>query len=1594
MGQAGRWVSPFAQQLQHSMPGAEPAMAHQCRFCPEEFASKNRLFSHLRQVHFLPEAEREAPPPARAERRRQNEGYIVPDRKGDPIRATGPLSQLPTSILEVFNRWALQEPPIFRVPSRVLVEAVGWEDVKLAWQRGLLKEDQERWLQMLGKPEEQDILLSPLQPELNPDLLVAILKALKSATTHELFRFARGTWNHQANAQKWKACAEQTLGRVQVRLNKDKCHVSLRGDVAEKVDLFSQEDLAFSFLQRVDGQIFQCLGSIAESMYYYGPSGEPCPVDKPMCYKLTEAAIQAGHIRNLSNPKVGESAKSGRDSRLVVKLQPDESMLRVIGDDRSGACDGAQGGPVPNGQRFRLVPLEKIEPTAGSVQAAKSQQSYGGAFARGICIRWMTGPCHWGAECKYIHLHEAPKNGCPLSDGLQDSCAISDAKLRDVFWRNMKNGQLRTPLMELLDSLREEHGVGNDDSEMLQMLQTEILKENLVLLVAASSAKKADEWGRKVLQKLAASIDESDVCVLVSPVLTKPPASLMECLMAHCKQELLRPSFLHLRKVCLSCFALRITSQGFTKLAKYVGYFIIRSDLKRRSGWTVGCHGVKFQQRWAPSNNISSNIAQRKEDLAKFVGTSFSLWPSVGVLLESARLFGPDSLRPNAEHRSRLAALLCLLQDIEGKAEELSSNSDEDVDDEMEFESTSSSDNFQMMDPWPIPDDVEHHAWPLHIDDYSVEDSLTWICRHARQRLGPLQGKRVIRLTPGQYILSVFVNKLVYGLEPNAAGSLDPARVETLLGALQSIGAGSPSLPHQASYDLILATLVAYFRRHLLSTPAPSCPSSQEILASLFTAKALGRGQGRRHSLRNSILGLLRRHPKLRGRISSVCRGGSVAMALDTASSDHDIILCLKDGGANMVEELHSVILDTQKTCHRERLQRAEVIKKDFAVEIRNYYRKLLHLLDVEERRLVQMADDSCVAWKKTVEETVKRMHRKLWDLKIGMAPEGFVGLPAGPSGPMRVSLDDLPKSKQPGEPNEAYHSAYSPPLISPISPISPLSSGPVSEWSSASSEVSEVSGRSFPRQTTAESPRKVPARALQDDPPDPLQIRDALKQHDDDANQSDDEENAMQPKKSAGKKMDKFLTRTTRTEQEPDAEQLWKMKVQTWMDYIAGFLVMFNSLVMMMELEFEGRAAGVLVGHTSHLDIHTLEDLFLTLDRVFVFLFFAEWSVRLYVEKKSFFLDVANLFDTFLVFAGLVDFVITIVMATESGASRSIVVLRLMRALKSLRAIRMVRSLRFFQGLRVLVKACQCFLPSLCWAMVLLGIFMSMGALLLGNMLQEFVIDDTFNREDREWIWRRYGTTAQAMYTLFEITFAGNWPTSARPVLEKVSPYFVLFFVPYICIVVFAIIRVIGAVFLKDTLDAAQNDAEQLVIDRLRLKEQYVNKLEGIFRAIDETGNGLISEERLSSILSNPKVAAYFQTLDLDVHESAALFHILDNGDGEVTLDEFIDGIMRCKGPARAIDQVAMHAELKQLDAKVTKLFRKLLKVSKASHFEIKTRNASKQVTAMKAFRGEVGLGGKMGLGSPGRDFSKSMGSMTFPRGRNSYKASQEDGQ
>ena len=52
----------------------------------------------------------------------------------------------------------------------------------------------------------------------------------------------------------------------------------------------------------------------------------------------------------------------------------------------------------------------------------------------------------------------------------------------------------------------------------------------------------------------------------------------------------------------------------------------------------------------------------------------------------------------------------------------------------------------------------------------------------------------------------------------------------------------------------------------------------------------------------------------------------------------------------------------------------------------------------------------------------------------------------------------------------------------------------------------------------------------------------------------------------------------------------------------------------------------------------------------------------------------------------------------------------------------------------------------------------MLMGALTLGTTLQTFLADPSATLEEKMWIWQRYGTALRALYTMYEVTFAGNW--------------------------------------------------------------------------------------------------------------------------------------------------------------------------------------------------------------------------------------------
>jgi len=220
---------------------------------------------------------------------------------------------------------------------------------------------------------------------------------------------------------------------------------------------------------------------------------------------------------------------------------------------------------------------------------------------------------------------------------------------------------------------------------------------------------------------------------------------------------------------------------------------------------------------------------------------------------------------------------------------------------------------------------------------------------------------------------------------------------------------------------------------------------------------------------------------------------------------------------------------------------------------------------------------------------------------------------------------------------------------------------------------------------------------------------------------------------------------------------------------------------------------------------------------------------------------------------------------------------------------------------------------------MVLLALLILMSGLFLTQVLHPYILDESLPRDVREWLYHYYGSTARASLTMFEATLSGCWPNYSRKMVEDVNPWFIVFWAFYIGGIVFAVTRVITATFIRETLDVAGQQADILVYERMRNRDTYLKKLQLFFSEADVSGDGFVDQWEFDAIMTNPRVRSWLSELELEVHETYALFNLIDDGDGRITYDEFIDGVVRLKGQARCVDVVAIHRDLERVSHLLT---------------------------------------------------------------------------
>lgn len=367
----------------------------------------------------------------------------------------------------------------------------------------------------------------------------------------------------------------------------------------------------------------------------------------------------------------------------------------------------------------------------------------------------------------------------------------------------------------------------------------------------------------------------------------------------------------------------------------------------------------------------------------------------------------------------------------------------------------------------------------------------------------------------------------------------------------------------------------------------------------------------------------------------------------------------------------------------------------------------------------------------------------------------------------------------------------------------------------------------------------------------------------------------------------------------------------------ITGFLCL-NVIFMGFELQFSGSVTGVQIEFFKHLVVPeswwpSVETFFVVGDQMFTALFTIDVGVRILVLRLKFWMNCMNYIDVLVTLASLVEQIITAVTPVNPT------LFRLLRIGKLARALRLVTMSNTLASLELLTKCLQSSVDMLFWSFALLTCIQCVAGMVVSALCRSFIEDPAQNIEVRQEVFRYYGTFTRTFLSMFEILFA-NWGPPCRVVVENISEWFSVFFLLYRCVLGFAVLNVVNAVFVQQTMKTASSDEELAFKQKERDVAMYTRKVKKLFDTMDDEGDGALSLEEFTKLAQSPKLKFWMSQLELEYHDLLSLFEFLDNGDGQITPTEFIEGAARLRGSAKAVD-------IWRLETKMEVLFGEVLK-------------------------------------------------------------------
>lgn len=329
-----------------------------------------------------------------------------------------------------------------------------------------------------------------------------------------------------------------------------------------------------------------------------------------------------------------------------------------------------------------------------------------------------------------------------------------------------------------------------------------------------------------------------------------------------------------------------------------------------------------------------------------------------------------------------------------------------------------------------------------------------------------------------------------------------------------------------------------------------------------------------------------------------------------------------------------------------------------------------------------------------------------------------------------------------------------------------------------------------------------------------------------------------------------------------------------------------------------------------------SLAPLFNFSDHFFTALFLLDWALRVFAFGWVWVFELGNALETIIVYLVAVPLWILNPLGfytTSTITLRSFTVLKLARLSTLAKQVRLKPNYKpawvLFHGL---VSSGQ---PML-WTFVV-GLLI----IYIGGVVSTQLIGSNPQFADDDLVQELFGNPLKSMYSMLQVMTLDHWVESiAKPVIEG-NPGLMIFFVMYIAIAVFVFWNLVTAMIIDNAMGLAEQDQQNQAAEMEEDKKQELKQLARIFLELDEEGHGKLTIHEFLNAAKNKKVMQMLEVMAIDFSELQAVWNVLDDGDGELTVLEFANGMRRMKGTAKAKDIIDAVKRCRHCSAKLTEL-------------------------------------------------------------------------